>query len=220
MNKKNLEILGLPEDATREQVETAYQELRAKYLEERFMDGEVGNNAAKMLTKIDTAYAELSREWEENPEDGGDNYTKVEELIKAGNLSEAQRVLDQFNERGGQWHYLQSVVFYRKNWVNESKKQLEIAIQLEPDNAKYKESYRKINDKIARDAQAAQSRNAQQQQQQAPPDQQPNQSAYNGQNMNSGGGDDSQMGGNCCSNCLECCYTYLCVSCLCNGCCR
>ncbi len=219
MNKKNLEILGLPEDATREQVEAAYQELRAKYLEERFMDGEVGNNAAKMLTKIDTAYAELSREWEESPEDGGDNYTKVEDLIKQGNLSEAQRVLDQFNERNGQWHYLQSVVFYRKNWVNESKKQLEIAIQLEPDNAKYKESYRKINDKIARDAQAAQGRQ-QQQQQQAPPDQQQNQSAYNGQNMNTNNGDSNQMGGNCCSSCLECCYTYLCLSCLCNGCCR
>ncbi|MCD8286953.1 MAG: phage protease [Clostridia bacterium] len=220
MNKKNLEILGLPEDATREQVETAYQELRAKYLEERFMDGEVGNNAAKMLTKIDTAYAELSREWEESPEDGGDNYAKVEDLIKQGNLSEAQRVLDQFNERGGQWHYLQSVVFYRKNWINESKKQLEIAIQLEPDNAKYKETYRKLNDKIAKDSQAAQARNQQQQQQQAPPPDQQNQSAYNGQNMNSNGGDSNQMGGNCCSSCLECCYTYLCVSCLCNGCCR
>ncbi len=219
MNKKNLEILGLPEDATREDVEKAYQELRDRYLEERFMDGEVGNNAAKMLTKIDTAYAELSREWNENPEDGGITFAQVEDLIKQGNLAEAQRVLDQFNERGGQWHYLQSVVFYRKNWINESKKQLEIAIQLEPDNTKYRDTYKKLNDKIARDTQQANAR-AQQQQQAPDPNQQQNQSAYTGQNMNSGGGDDSQMGGNCCSSCLECCYTYLCISCLCNGCCR
>ncbi len=218
MNKKNLEILGLPEDATREQVETAYQELRAKYLEERFMDGEVGNNAAKMLTKIETAYAELSREWDESPEDGGDNFAKVEELIKQGNISEAQRVLDQFNDRSVQRHVFQSIVFNRKNWINESKKQLEIAIQMEPDNPKYRESYRKLTDRIAKETQAAQARN----QQQVPPEQQqqPNQSAYNGQTMNSGGGDDSQMGGNCCANCFECCYTYLCVSCLCNACCR
>ena len=46
MNKKNLELLGLEEGATKEDVTAAYEKLRAKYLEERFMDGEVGNNAA------------------------------------------------------------------------------------------------------------------------------------------------------------------------------
>ena len=55
MNKRNLEILGLSEGATKEQIEEAYNTLRAKYLEDRFLDGEAGNNAARMLTKIETA---------------------------------------------------------------------------------------------------------------------------------------------------------------------
>ena len=127
MNKKNLELLGLKEGATKEEITSAYETLRAKYLEERFMDGEVGNNAAIMLTKIDTAYNDLIREFSESAatEDDGDSYYKVEQYIKDGNLADAQRVLDGFNERGGKWHYLQSVVFFRKNWINESKKQLE-----------------------------------------------------------------------------------------------
>ena len=205
MNKKNLEILGLSEGATKEDIKAAYEALREKYLEERFMDGEIGNNAAKMLTQIEYAYSDLLNELSENAstDDTESSFTKVEELINAGNIHEAQRVLDSFNERGGRWHYLQSVVFYRKNWVNESKKQLEIAIQLEPENEKYRQTYKKLNDKINFDAQN--SANA-------------NQSVYQGQTMNSA--DDNQMGGNFCANCIECCYINMCINCLCNMCCR
>ena len=205
MNKKNLELFGLGEGATKEDLKTAYDALRAKYLEERFMDGEVGNNAAKMLTQIEIAYNDLMSELSENAaaEDSGSSFAQVEELIKQGNDSEAQRVLDGFNERGGNWHYLQSVIFYRKNWINESKKQLEIAIQLEPENEKYKEAYKKLNEKINYDAQN--SANA-------------GQSVYQGETVNSA--DDNQMGGNFCANCIECCYINMCINCLCNACCR
>lgn len=213
MNAKNLETLGLSEGATLDDVKSAYETLRAKYLEERFMDGEVGNNAAKMLTKIETAYSELTREMSESAATGdGDAFMRVEELIKAGNLQDAQRELDSFNERGAQWHYLQSIVYYRKNWINESKKQLEIAIQLDGDNEKYKEAYRKLNDRINYNANAAPN--------QGQPDGGAYQNgAYQGQTMN-GGGQSDQMGGNACAQCLDCCYTYMCISCLCDGCCR
>lgn len=212
MNKKNLELLGLSEGASREEITAAYEALRAKYLEDRFKDGEAGNEAARMLTKIEIAYSELMSEMQESTSfDGGDAYEKVEKLLKDGDLAEAQRVLDTFNERGGRWHYLQSVVFYRKSWINESKKQLEIAIQLDPENTKYKEAYRKLNEKINYDANASNAQNAQQGGQ--------NQSAYQGQTMN-GGSPDDQMGGNFCANCIECCYLNMCINCLCNSCCR
>ncbi len=206
MNKKNLEILGLGENATVDEIKTAYENLRERYLEERFKDGEVGNNAARMLTRIETAYNDLMSEIGEasTMDEGGDMFGRVEQYLKEGNFNEAQRVLDSFNERGAQWHYLQSVVFYRKNWINESKKQLEIAIQLDPENANYKETYRKLNEKINYDAGQ---QNGQKQQ------------AYEGQTMSSEPSE-SQMGGNFCANCIECCYLNMCINCLCSGCCR
>lgn len=213
MNAKNLEILGLSESATLDDVKNAYETLRAKYLEERFMDGETGNNAAKMLTRIETAYSELTREMSESAATGdGDAFSRVEELIKAGNIQDAQRELDSFNERGAQWHYLQSIVYYRKNWINESKKQLEIAIQLDGGNEKYKEAYRKLNDRINYNANAAPNQGQ-------PDDGAYRNGTYQGQTMN-GGGQSDQMGGNACAQCLDCCYTYMCISCLCDGCCR
>lgn len=213
MNKKNLEILGLSEGAGVEDVKSAYETLRAKYLEERFMDGEIGNNAAKMLTKIEVAYSELLNELNESAtaSDGGDSYAQVEEYLKDGNIAEAQRVLDQFNERGAQWHYLQSVVYYRKNWINESKKQLEIAIQLDSENAKYREAYRKLNEKISSSANNANPNAGAGAQTDAD-------GAYRGQTMDSA--PDNQMGGNFCATCIECCYLNMCLNCLCNSCCR
>ena len=177
MNKKNLELFGLSEGATKEELDAAYSALRAKYLEERFMDGEVGNNAATMLTRIETAYSDLLREFSESATTSeGGSFTRVEELINQGNYTDAQRELDSFNERGGRWHYLQSVLFYRKGWINESKKQLEIAMQLEPENDKYKDTYKKLNDKIKYDSQRTAD------------------SVYQAQSVNAG--DENQMGGN------------------------
>lgn len=209
MNRRNLELLGLEEGATKEQIDQAYEALRAKYLEERFLDGEVGNYAASMLTKIEVAHNELLSELAEafssDNSNGGSAYEKVEELIKANNLEEAQRALDAFNERSAQWHYLQSVVFYKKNWMNESKKQIEIAMHLDTENQKYKDAYKKLNDKMDYDAKNHAHEGV-------------NQSPYQGQNMNTI--QDDQMGGNFCSDCLTCCYINMCVNCLCNMCCN
>lgn len=209
MNKRNLELLGLDEGATVEQINSAYESLRAKYLEERFLEGEAGNEAARMLTKIEVAHSELLAELAEagrnNESGGGSAYENVEQLIKSNDLDGAQRALDAFNERNAQWHYLQSVVFYRKNWMNESKKQLEIAMHLDTENEKYKDAYKKLNDKMSYDAKDHAREGA-------------NQSAYQGQNMN--GAQDDQMGGNFCSDCVTCCYINMCVNCLCNMCCN
>jgi DnaJ-class molecular chaperone len=208
MNKQNLELLGLGESATKEEIEAAYNTLRAKYLEDRFLDGEAGNNAAKMLTKIDVAYNELMAELAEaegtSSSGSGEAYEKVEELIKNGDINEAQRALDAFNERPAQWHYLQSVVFYRKNWINESKKQLEIAMHLDTENQKYKDAYKKLNEKMEYDAKNHTGEGA-------------NQSAYQGQDLN--GTQDDQMGGNFCTQCLTCVACNMCFNLLCNSCC-
>ena len=213
MNRHNLELLGLSEGASWEEVEAAYNKLREKLSEDRFLDGEEGNAAARRLTQIGVAYEELKTEYAEcassdgdytdNASSGSSAFARVEECIKEGRLDDAQRLLDEFNERGAQWHYLQSIVFYRKNWINESKKQLEIAIQLDGSNQKYKEAYRKLNEKVAYD-----------EQQKAPPEGQ----VYRGQNMQYV--DDNQMGGSFCASCAECCAMNACLNCLCNGCCH
>ncbi|MBP3434606.1 MAG: J domain-containing protein [Clostridia bacterium] len=198
------ELLGLTENATDEEIKARYEELKAKYSEERWQDGEAGNEAARMLTKLDAAYREITaaRKEQSRNTDGQNVYEEISELLKSDKIAEAQARLDDCNERPAEWHYLQAVVFYKKNWTNESKKQLEIAMQMDPENVKYRSAYGKMNAKNNYQQQSAeQSQNPY--------------SNTNGMPIDDG----EQMGGNACSNCISCCYTYLCVDCLFSLCC-
>ena len=198
MNNTNYEILGIDASATDEEVRAAYERLKAKYDEEKWLDGEAGNQAARMLGKIDAAYREIMDERKEQSTstDGANAFEEVANLIKKGDIAGAQALLDNFNERNAEWHYLQSVVFYKKNWMNESKKQLEIAMQMDGGNQKYRQAYEKLSARA----------DYKQQTGGAP-------------NVNPNPAPEEQMGGNWCSTCATMCYTYLCVNCLFNLCC-
>ena len=199
MDHEYYQLLQVSEDATDEEIKESYRNLKKKYNEERWLDGEAGNNAARMLQKLDVAYEEIMRERRERARntDGKSGYEEVSELIKKGDISGAQAALDNFNERGAEWHYLQSVVFYKKNWMNESKKQLEIAIQMDGTNSKYRDAYEKLKARTEYKQQTGGAVHTD-------PDPAPQ---------------EDQMGGNWCANCASCCYTYLCVNCRFNLCC-
>ena len=204
MNKQYYDLLGITEDATDEEIAARYEELKKKYSEERFLEGEAGNEAAKLLSRVEVAYAEIMSERKEkrSAENADSSYAKVEQFIRDGKINEAQGALDEFNERPAEWHYLQSVVFYKKNWMNESKKQLEIAIQMDSSNEKYRSAYNKLREKIEYDKKKAEAPQ-QEAQQQAQPE-------YDA---------DRQMGGGLCEQCATCCACNMLFNCCMNACC-
>lgn len=172
--------------------------MKKKYEEDRWLDGEAGNEGAQNLTKLETAYAEIKASRAQKETDGSSSaLEEVANLLRENKLNEAQAKLDSFNERNAEWHYLQSCIFYKKNWFNDSKKQLEIAMELDKDNKKYREAYGKLNAKNDYEK-----RSAKNETESAP--------AYD---------EGQQMGGNACTQCISCCYTYLCVDCLFSLCC-
>ena len=65
MLKESYELFGLPASATDEEIEKKYAELKEKYNEEKWEDGEAGTSAARMLTKIGAAYREIMEERKE-----------------------------------------------------------------------------------------------------------------------------------------------------------
>lgn len=206
MLEKEYTQMGLLPDATDEELKARYEELKAKYSEDRWLEGELGNEAARKLDRLEVAYKEIlsSRAEKAKEENAGENganaFEEISELLKNGDITTAQTRLDEFNERNAEWHYLQAVVFYKKNWSNESKKQLEIAMQLNPDEKKYRVAYQKLNEKTNYEQKSARPENPYERQS---TDSEPNE----------------QMGGNGCADCISCCYTYLCIDCLFSLCC-
>lgn len=195
------DILGLTEDATDEEIDKAYKKLKDKYLEDRFLEGELGNNAAKNLTKLETAYAEIITDRRNSNDKNGENggFTDIETLIRQGKINEAQAVLDDFSERDAEWHYLQAVIFYKKNWFNESKKQLEIALSLDPYNTKYTDTLAKLKRKTDFNEQRFSGAT-------------PNNSAERPE--------ERQMGGNGFGECCQFCATWCCIDMMCSICCH
>lgn len=148
MNYNAYSVLGLTSGATREEIDRRYYELRKQYSADRFLPGLAGEEASEKLQAVEVAYRdilnELAEEKVSHTAEVGDKYGEVKKLITDGKLDDAQEILDLMTERDAEWHYVQSLLFYKRNWFLESKKQLEFAVQLEPQNQRYRESLDKL----------------------------------------------------------------------------
>ncbi len=146
--KNPYEILGLTEETSFEELQKRYEELKAEYSEGRFQSGEAGTEAARKLNELEQAWYEIQAKHEAEEaksETGGNDFAYVNKLIKEQKYDEAQAVLDAMTVREGEWHYYQSIIYYKREWLSESKKQLETAVECDPTNQKYKTALEKLN---------------------------------------------------------------------------
>lgn len=144
-------ILGVDKNATQSEILEAYKQKRAYYQAHVFDEGESGAQAASMLNQLDDAYQqamEMAAESATVTGEGESAYEQVKQAIRSKEIETAQKLLDDMSYRGAEWHYYQSVVFYEKNWLNDTKKQLEIALQMDPQNEKYQHALDNLKKKI------------------------------------------------------------------------
>lgn len=153
MNYNAYEILGLTESATQEEIDARYRELKEKYQRDRFQIGDAGEEASEKLQQLEVAYRDIMIERQEKKQEDNlkddEDYAAIQQLITDGKLDEAQSKLDARVTRDAEWHYIQSILFYKRNWFLESKRQLELACEMEPDNTRYKQSLDKLTKILA-----------------------------------------------------------------------
>jgi hypothetical protein len=142
--------------------------------------------------KVELKAEEVKAESSEN-----DALSYADSLIKEKKFDEAQRVLDNVSDRNAEWHYLQSRIYYNREWISECKKHLEIAVNTDPNNDKYKRTLDKLNQIIGNKNSNPENLHAEDQRYQ-----------YEQQNMNAG------------NSLLNCCSTYCLMSMCCDLCCR
>ena len=152
-NYNPYEILGIAENATPQEIEEKYLQLREKYQKDRFLPGEAGEEASEKLQQIEVAYRDILLAKEESKQTQDfkeeEDYSEIQHMIMNNRLDDAQTKLDNRVTRDAEWHYIQSILFYKRNWFLESKKQLELACQMEPDNQRYKQSLEKLTKILA-----------------------------------------------------------------------
>ncbi|HOK81592.1 MAG TPA: hypothetical protein PLS05_01240 [Clostridia bacterium] len=197
------EVLGVDSSVTQSELYEAYKRERGKYADKRFLPGAEGEEACERLDEIEAAYREAdeilkTRFYVSNFDN---SHKEIDDLIRQGRIDEAQQKLDESMTRDAEWHFLQSMVFYRRKWYNDAREHLRAAVEKEPNNVKYTDALKNFDEKMKRESGAASRTQAYR------PD---------------GGGErpyrnDNYVGGGNSNACTPCnvCSTLLCADCCC-----
>lgn len=145
-------VLGVSRSASKEEIQQAYYAKRDKLSNDMFLEGDAGAEAAKQLQELDVAFSEAIDivTAAAEPQKEASTLDDVRNALGDGRFDEAQKLLDDISYRDAEWHYLQSIVYYNKNWFMECKNQLEIASSIEPENEKYKKALNNLNLKMSK----------------------------------------------------------------------
>lgn len=151
------EVLGVPENATDEQIKTAYKELVRKYHPDRYQNNPLADLAEDKLAEINEAYDAIMRMRSGSGQSsygyggtgdygygnsgsyGATDYQQVRRNIDAGNLGAAEDILNQTSDRSAEWYFLNGVLASRKGWYDEAVGNLQTAVNMEPSNFEYRQ---------------------------------------------------------------------------------
>ena len=146
------QVLNVAPTATDDEVKRAYRDLARKYHPDNYHDNPLADLAQEKMKEINEAY-ELIQKQRKTGASAQSTYRydtayrttsadplmqRVRAAINSGDVSLAERLLNQASERGAEWNFLMGVVCSRRGWMDEAKRHFDAACRMEPDNAEYR----------------------------------------------------------------------------------
>ena len=152
------QILNIPPTATDEEVKRAYRNLARKYHPDNYHDNPLADLAQEKMKEINEAYDQIQKQRKAasaasqsysygaggyGEDYGGSAYgagrlQQVRMAINRGDVSLAERLLAGVSEHDAEWNFLMGVVCSRRGWMDEAKRYLETAVQMDPNNSEYR----------------------------------------------------------------------------------
>lgn len=155
-------ILGVPEDASDEEIKKAYRELARKYHPDNYHDNPLEDLAQEKMKEINAAYEQITKERASGRRTGGaggaygggsygyggyQSYSGQSSVlqqariaINTGNISRAEALLANYSDHNAEWNFLKGVVCYRRGWMDEALRYYRTAVQMDPGNAEYRQA--------------------------------------------------------------------------------
>lgn len=165
-------VLGVSENASQEEIRTAYLELVKKYHPDKYSDNPLKELAGEKLKEINQAYEMLTKKQTATgygssssgsygSSNAGGNYSRpggtaysgpfaaefsrARSFINQNNLDAAQVILNNISVHNAEWNYLSGVIFLRQGSYERANACFSRAYDAEPDNAEYRNAYISLN---------------------------------------------------------------------------
>ena len=163
-NKMNpYDVLGVDPSASDEEIKKVYRELVKKYHPDRYTDSKLKEEAAEKIKEINAAYAEIERIRSGKGSSSGTygrrydysgfytsgsnpRYNAVRLKINQGDITGAEALLMQFQDRDAEWYYLEGVICLRKGWQDGARENFTKAYNMDPTNREFAQAYTMMNE--------------------------------------------------------------------------
>lgn len=152
MRRKNMtpyEILGLPNNASLDEVKTAYKKLALQYSTDSSIDSPLREHNEAKMQEIDQAFDSIVSQIKTGTASqySTSEYQDIRQLIQHGNADGAINKLNQMGklENDAEWNFLMGSAYHYKGWGNYAIAYFEKACNLAPDNSEYTAAYNNIN---------------------------------------------------------------------------
>lgn len=163
--KDPYEVLGVKPGASDDEIKRAYRELARKYHPDNYQNNPLADLAEEKMKEINQAYDALTKRASggyqtqggyqsqggyqyQNRNGYGQNnnplYIQVRNAINMGDLSRAEQLLQGAPTQDAEWHFLTGSIAYRKGWVDEAVRHIQIACQMAPSNGEYRQALARI----------------------------------------------------------------------------
>jgi len=149
------EVLGVEPGASDEEVKRAYRELARKYHPDNYADNPLADLAQEKMKEINEAYDAInkgaasqqsysqqtySQGYQSYQSTSNPTYAQIRRNINLGNIQVAEDQLTALATRDAEWYFLSGSVAYRKGWMDEARRNFELACQMAPANLEYRQA--------------------------------------------------------------------------------
>lgn len=158
------EVLGVAENASQEEIRTAYRKLVKQYHPDQYQDNPLKELATEKLKEVNEAYEILTKKGNGGGQSqknaaGGGQYSRpggqqyssrnpslaqVTAALNRGDLRQAESLLMAIQNRNAEWHYLMGVLRLRQGNANMARSEFETATRMEPGNSAYRQAYESL----------------------------------------------------------------------------
>ena len=156
--KNPYEVLGVPPNASDDEVKKAYRELARKYHPDKYRDSDLADLANEKMKEVNAAYEEIQKMragggqsnqgnrggYNGNPNasasSGDARFAEVRRLINQNEIQRAEQILRSMPStmQNAEWFFLMGCVVYKRGYFTDAQSMFDRACSMDPYNQEYR----------------------------------------------------------------------------------